>query len=77
MRPYVKDGTVKTVVLWNPVDLGYLTIHVARSLADGKLQRGLTALPAGRLKAREVREDEVLLGDPLRFTRENIDDYQF
>lgn len=77
MRSFVKNGTVQTVVLWNPVDLGYLTVYVARALADGTLQRGATSLQAGRLKSREVREDEVLLGDPLRFTAENIDQYSF
>src|SRR5262249_7160507 len=33
MKPYVKDGTVSSVVLWDTRDLGYLTIRVAEALA--------------------------------------------
>ncbi len=40
MREYVEDGTVQKVVLWNPVDLGYLTVHAAKLLRDGKLSEG-------------------------------------
>ena len=31
MKEFVKRGTVKTVVLWNPVDLGYLAVYVAQA----------------------------------------------
>ncbi len=26
-KPYVHDGTVQSVVLWNTADLGYLTVY--------------------------------------------------
>jgi len=35
MAKYVKSGTVKSFVLWNPVDLGYLTVWAAKYLLDG------------------------------------------
>lgn len=37
VRPYVELGCVKSVVLSNPVDLGYAAAHVLRAVADGKL----------------------------------------
>lgn len=75
MRPYVEDGTVKEFVLWSPVDLGYLTVHVAQRLhRDGELPE---RFEAGRLGAIEVRGDEVVLGPPLRFHAGNIDDFAF
>ncbi|MCS7191771.1 MAG: substrate-binding domain-containing protein [Armatimonadetes bacterium] len=77
MRDYVHDGTVKTVILWNPVDLGYLTVYTARSLCDGTLKRGDKFIVAGRLGKREVRGDEVLLGPPMKFTKANIDLFDF
>jgi ABC-type sugar transport system substrate-binding protein len=76
MSDYVKDGTVKTVVLWNPVDLGYLTVHVAALLKKGQMPTNGT-IDAGRLKGIAVHDREVLLGKPLRFTRDNIDQYDF
>jgi len=75
MRPYVKDGTVKKFVLWNPVDLGYLTVYAAKLLAEGKLKPG--SIQAGRLGTVTVRRDEVLLGPPLVFDKNNIDQYDF
>ena len=75
MRPYFKDGTVKRMVLWSPVDLGYLTVHAAKSLLDGKI--GEESMEAGRLGTVQVRGDEILLGKPTVFTPENIDDYDF
>src|SRR2546429_8381285 len=38
MKEFVKRGTVKTVVLLNPVDLGYLAVHVAPVSPAGTLQ---------------------------------------
>ena len=75
MREYVEDGTVEKVVLWNPVDLGYLTVHAAKLLRDGKLQDGTHTI--GRLQNIEVTPGQVLLGPPLVFDRENIGKYDF
>lgn len=75
MAEYVRDGTVERFVLWNPVDLGYLTVQVAQRLATGELVPG--AQPMGRLGEIEVGEGEVLLGPPIVFDRENIEQYDF
>lgn len=77
MRAYVKDGTVRSVVLWNTVDLGYLTVHVADALARGRLKPGATTLSAGRLGEKVVAGDQVLLGKILIFTAQNIDQFDF
>ncbi len=77
MREFVKDGTVKTVILWNPVDLGYLTVYVAKAVAEGTLKPGAKEIEAGRLGKVKVEGDQVLLGPPMKFTAENIDRYDF
>ena len=59
------------------VALGYLTIYVAEALATGKLSEGATSFTAGRLGEKTVAGDNVLLGDILRFTADNIDEYDF
>ena len=40
MKPYVHADCVKSVVLWNPIDLGYAAIYVMRAVVDGKLKPG-------------------------------------
>ncbi|MGI8906466.1 MAG: autoinducer 2 ABC transporter substrate-binding protein [Candidatus Sumerlaeaceae bacterium] len=75
MKPYVDDGTVKTFLLWSPLDLGYLTVYTARELAqNGKLGK---TLKAGRLGDMEVSGTEVLLGPPTRFDKNNIAKFNF
>jgi rhamnose transport system substrate-binding protein len=76
-RPYVKSGTIPEFVLWNPTDLGYLTVHVAVAQAKGEMPTSGT-FEAGRLGEVElIEEDVVLLGPPFRFNAENIDEFDF
>lgn len=77
MREYVEGGTVKSVILWNTQDLGYLTVHAARALADGTLKAGATEFTAGTLGKKKIVGDNILLGDILVFTKDNIKDYDF
>lgn len=77
MKSYVKDGTVKSVVLWNTKDLGYLTVYAARALVDGTLKAGATEFTAGTLGAKPVAGDHILLNNLLIFTKDNIDAFDF
>ena len=77
IKRFVKNGTVKTVVLWNTVDLGYLTVYAADALARGSLNPGDTSFAAGRLGTVTIAGDNLLLGDILRFRSENIDNFDF
>ncbi len=77
MKAYVKGGTVKSVILWNTIDLGYLTIHAAEALATGKLKSGATTLKAGRLGTVTIEGDQIMLGKILVFTKDNIDQFDF
>jgi rhamnose transport system substrate-binding protein len=78
MKPYVHSDCVKSVVLWNPVDLGYAAMYVMRAAVDGKLKPGDTSVDAGKLgKLNVINGSEVLLGPPFIWTKENIDKYDF
>ena len=74
-KRYVHDGVVQAVVLWNTRNLGYLTIHTAALLVQGKM--GKDSIEAGRLGRIEIRGDQVILGNPLIFNKANIDQYDF
>ena len=78
MKPFVESGCVKSVVLWNPIDLGYAAVYVMRAVVDGTFKPGDTSVEAGRLGELEViNGSEILLGDPFIFTAENIGDFDF
>jgi rhamnose transport system permease protein len=76
-KPYVKAGVVESVVLWNTTDLGYLTVYAANALSKGQLKPGDHELNAGRLGKIAVVDDEVRLGAPFIFNKENIDRFNF
>jgi rhamnose transport system permease protein len=76
-RDYVHEGIIVSILLWNTVDLGYLTVRAAAALAHGELAAGSSSFAAGRLGALEVRGDNVLLGVPFRFDASNIDRFDF
>ena len=76
-KPYVHNGVVESVVLWNTVDLGYLTVYAGNALITGQLKRSDKELKAGRLNTIEVADDEVRLGAPFIFNKDNIDKFNF
>ena len=76
-REYVKDGWVQSIVLWNTMDLGYLTVTAAKALHDGSLAHGATSITAGKLGSIAIAGDQILLGKPFVFTKDNIDQFKF
>jgi rhamnose transport system substrate-binding protein len=76
-KPYVHDGWVQTVVLWNTRDLGYLTVLAGSLLARNGIPPGAPSIVAGRLGTIQIRGTEIVLGEPTRFTKSNIDKFDF
>jgi rhamnose transport system substrate-binding protein len=76
-KPYVHDGWVQTVVLWNTRDLGYLTVLAGARLAREGIPGGTPAIEAGRLGTIQIRGTEIVLGAPTMFTKANIDKFDF
>jgi rhamnose transport system substrate-binding protein len=77
--PYVESGSVEEFALWNPVDLGYLTVYVAYLQATGELPEEGT-FEAGRLGEigyADAEQGVIELGPPFRFNADNIDDFDF
>lgn len=76
-RTYIKEGVTQAIVLWNPEDLGYLAVQAGVALAKGDLREGAETFPAGKLGELQVDGDSLILGEPVVFTKDNIDDFDF
>ena len=76
-KPYVHEGITDCVVLWKTKDLGYLAVYAAEKIANGDLKAGDTSMTAGHLGKFEIQGDNILLGTPFTFTKENIDNFDF
>jgi len=73
----VHEGITETVILWNTMDLGYLTIYASAALRKGTLHKGATEFTAGRLATLKIDDDNILLGEPFKFDKSNIDKFDF
>jgi rhamnose transport system permease protein len=76
-KPYIHDGVVQTIFLWNTKNLGYLTVYSADLLLEKKLAHGATSVEAGRLGKLDIRGSEIILGTPLAIDKKNIDSLDF
>jgi len=76
-KPYVHGGEVEAVALWNTKDLGYAAVSAAAALARGSLKAGVPSFNANRLGSLEVKGSDIILGAPLLFRKDNIDQYNF
>jgi rhamnose transport system substrate-binding protein len=76
-KPYIHDGVVPLIVLWNTADLGYLTVYAGSLLAENKISSGAKSIEAGRLGALEIRGTDIILGTPLIIDKTNVDRLDF
>lgn len=77
MKEYVMQDVVKQFVLWNPVDLGYLATRAAVACARGELEPGAASFEAGHVGECAIDGDTIILGAPIVFSKDNINDYDF
>ncbi|KMJ57697.1 ABC transporter substrate-binding protein [Bacillus sp. LL01] len=74
-REHIKEGTIQVNTFWSPQRLGYLTVILAKDLLDDKLPYdGQVISNVGAIK---VKGDTVIMGLPVDFTKDNIDQYDF
>lgn len=78
-RRYVKEGVTDSVMLWKTEDLGALTVEAAVALVKGTLKPGDKSFKASTLGNAEfqLQGDNLLLGKPFIFNKDNIDQFNF
>lgn len=75
MNEYLKIGAAQVVTLWSPKKLGYLTVALATNLLNGTEPYHQQEVPkVGRIS---VLDDMIIMGEPIDFTKENVDQYDF
>src|SRR5262245_15771573 len=78
VRSYLKSGAFGFSVLWNPRDLGYLTVWAGKQLIDSKPFAETNTVPGlGKPATYDSGTKVLLLGPPTVFTKENVDQYKF
>ena len=73
--PYLKDGSLKHGILWDPKDAGYAMTWVAKQLIDGKkIENGMTVPGLGKVT---VEGDVIKIDALIDITKANADSFGF
>lgn len=77
-RAYLESGAMGFTVLWDPAELGYLTVWAGKQLIDGVPFAAENEVPGiDRPIAFDAETGVLLLGPPAVFTAENVDQFDF
>lgn len=78
IRAYMKSGAMTYSVLWSPYDLGYLMVWAGKQLAEGKTFGETVEVEGLKAPGKWIEADKILLlGPPMIFTKDNIDQFNF
>ncbi|MBK5502690.1 autoinducer 2 ABC transporter substrate-binding protein [Peribacillus sp. TH14] len=75
MNAYLQEGAAQTITLWSPQKLGYLTVSLAKNLLNDEIPyEGQNIKNIGLIK---FNGDMVIMGEPIDFTKGNVNQYDF
>ena len=78
VRPFIKSGVMKESILWNPEDLGYLTVWAMKQVAEGKPFEASNQVPGLENPVEwDAESKRLLLGPPLVIDSGNADEFDF
>jgi rhamnose transport system substrate-binding protein len=84
----MQSGLMKSVVIWQPYDLGYLSVEFAVKFIQGAINPGDTSFKSslsGKTQIKGVSyedahkitsDKQVILGKPIVFTLDNVDGFK-
>jgi len=77
MAGHVKSGAVKSFAIWNPIDLGYSSIHAAYAFVKGTAK----GVPGEKISLGRVgtvtldKENEAAMAEPFNYDASNVDKF--
>lgn len=75
---YIKSGTMESIVLWDPYDVGYAMASLAHKLLEGEEITDGIDLGVKGYESMTLVDEKVLLGAGwLEVNKDNVDDYDF
>lgn len=79
LKAYIKNDSnpFDAGVLWNCMDLGYLSIQAAYQMVKGTITSTTTTFTAGRLGNYEITDKMIVLGPALIFDKTNVDQFNY
>jgi len=75
IREYLKSDAAQVASLWEPEELGYLSIVIAHKLLQGEEINSDTKIDG--FENMEINDDIINMAEPFDFTVDNVDDFDF
>lgn len=75
-KQFIDNGASQAVALWNPIDLGYSAVYLAKALVDGTEAKPGATISIG--KVGEVTLDDTnsaAMAAPFQFDKSNIEEF--
>ena len=87
-RAFVRAGIVPAFVMWNPTDLGYLAVQAAVQTVQDRLRNDsheiaisepevVNGVARTKTVSRAIKNHEILLGEPMIVTAQDVDTFDF
>jgi rhamnose transport system substrate-binding protein len=76
-KPYVHNGYIQAVVLWDTRKLGYLAVAAPAALVRAQFEKGQSVLQVPGLGTLAIQGTDIILGKPVIFRKDNIYRYNF
>jgi ABC-type sugar transport system substrate-binding protein len=78
-KGYLKEGVLESFYLWDPRELGELTVRLAVALVEGKSPKAGEAINGSPPLTFSPRDPTTIImsPEPLKFTKQNIDRYDW
>jgi len=79
VKAYIKNDSnpLDAGVLWNCMDLGYLSVQCGYQMSNSTITSTSTAITAGRLGEKTISDKMVVLGAALIFDKNNVDKFNY
>lgn len=79
---YLKSGTCFSGTLWDPIELGYCAMYMVKAQIEGTLDEAIESgvLDCGKYGEKKLVDKEKVIfsvGNPVVFTVDNVDDFDF
>jgi ABC-type sugar transport system substrate-binding protein len=79
IKAYIKNSAnpLDAGILWNCMDLGYLSIQAGFQMAKGTVTASSSSITAGRLGQKTIANKMLVLGPALVFDKNNVDQFNY
>jgi ABC-type sugar transport system substrate-binding protein len=71
------ENPVETGILWNCMDLGYLSVMTGYQLNTGEIKVDSPSITTPRMGTREINEKVIIFSEPMVFNKDTVNNFNY